>query len=370
MAPKIQFERSGFRRRTVMVLGGALAVLAAIVALIVILASGGEEPTEGALASASATAAEGASVSPTASPSPPPSPEGPPTVTPTPTATATLEPYQYVVQPGETLYYIIQLFGYRDLQVVPEILALNNLASENDIKADQVLLIPRQTPTPGPTPSPGPTATETPTPGPGTPTFDPNATPDYTGCSLENRCISPDGQFWIHEVVEGDTPAGLAFGYYTTVQDILRDNNLSEASFIRPGQILQIRIKVTLTPTLTPTGGPDSTATPTPVFSPPTLLAPANGATIAPSQTAALQWAPTRPLPDGAYYLVQVRNLDTGDTFRATTTSNVYRLPDELKPGPGQSIDYGWTVVIVEGSAPDSLVISEQGSEWVFTWGS
>ncbi|NIV75330.1 MAG: hypothetical protein GWN37_10965, partial [Gammaproteobacteria bacterium] len=66
-----------------------------------------------------------------------------------------------------------------------------------------------------------------------------------------------------------ETLAGLAFGYYTTLRDLLIDNNMNEESVLRPGTILRIRIRVTLTPTLTPTGGPDSTATPTPVFQPP-----------------------------------------------------------------------------------------------------
>ncbi len=365
MGSKIQLDRSSFgRRQLLVVIGAALVLLAAIAALILALAGGRDER-----GTAEVTPTGVVAESPTLPPSFTPSPEGPPTETPTPEATATLEPYQYTVQPGDTLYYIIQVFGYRDLQIVPEVIALNNMANENDLRADQVLLIPRQTPTPAPTSTEGPTPTPTATAGPGTPTSDPNTQPDYTGCSLDNRCISPDGQFWLHEVVEGDTPAGLAFGYDTTVSDILLDNGLSEASFIRPGQVLQIRIKVTLTPTLTPTGGPDSTATPTPVLSPPSLLAPANGATIAAGETAALQWAAVQPLPTGAYYLVQLRDRETDETFRATTRSNVYRLPDDLRAGTGRSVVYEWQIVIVEGGSTDSPVISEQGEPWAFTWG-
>src|SRR5690606_24552179 len=217
----------------------------------------------------------------------------------------------------------------------------------------------------------GPTSTLSPTPGEGTPTDDPNVTPDLAGCSYEPeaRCISPDGGFWMHVVVEDDTVAQLALAYDTTVPDILSDNGLTEDSFISPGDVLRIRIKVTLTPTLTPTGGPDSTATPTPTVAPPSLLAPARGATVARDEAAVLQWAALRPLPRGASYLVQIRNLETDETFRATTTSNVYRLPASLRPASGASASYEWQVVIVEGSSPDGAVISGQGPAWTVTWG-
>lgn len=356
MGPKVRFDTTGFERRRLIILAGAmLVILAATVGLIIVLVGGKQGRQVVSEATSSAIIP-----TPTPSPSPLPSPTAPPTDTPTPAPTATLEPYQYVVQPGDTLYYIIQLFGYRDLSVVPEVIALNGMANENDLKANQVLLIPRQTPTPGPTLTPTPL---------GATAAAPETNTDYHGCGLENRCISADGQFWMHEVKEGDTPAGLAYAYDTTVRDIFQDNGLAENAFIYPGQILRIRIKVTLTPTLTPTGGPDSTATPTPTLSPPTLLAPANGARIAGNQQVVLQWAANQPLASGAYYLVQVRNTKTGEIFRAITRSNIYRLPVGLRPGAGQSVDFAWRVVIVNGNTVDAVVISGQRSDWIFTWG-
>jgi LysM repeat protein len=288
----------------------------------------------------------------------------PPTNTPTIGPTATLEPYQYVVQPNDTLYYILQLFGYRTLDIVPDVLALNGMVNENDLAVNDVLLIPRQTPTPGPSPMPIPTSAN-----PNVTPVDPNVTPDFRGCSPANRCMSQDGLYWMHEVREGDTVAGIAFEYDTTVQDILRDNGLSDTDFINPGDILRVFIRVTLTPTLTPTGGPGSTATPTPTLNPPSLLAPANGAVIARDQTAALQWVATQPLRTSDYYLVQIRDASSGEETRFTTRSNVLRLPSDLKPEAGQSILYDWRVVIVNGDSPQSPVISGQGGMWQFTWG-
>lgn len=362
------------RRQMILLAGLVLVAIAVITGIVLILTGGdGNDGQEAAEATIAATDTQ----MPTASPSPIPTTAGPPTATPTPGVTATLEPYSYQVQEGETLYYILQLFGYQNVFVVPEVLALNNMTDENDITAGETILIPRQTPTlaptntEGPTPTLGPTSTITPTPGEGTLTADPNVTPDLAGCSYEpgTRCISPDGGFWLHEVVKGDTCAQIALDYDTTVPDVLNDNNLTDACLISPGDTLRVRIKVTLTPTLTPTGGPDSTATPTPTLAPPALLAPANGATVARTETVVLQWAASRPLPSGASYLVQIRNTDTDETSRVTTQSNVYRLPDNLRPSSG-SATFEWRVVVIDGDSESDAVISGQEADWTFTWGS
>lgn len=368
-----------------MLIGGLLVVVAAVVGVILLLRGGGDEEPE---AAAIAVSAEATTPSPTASLAPSASPAEPsPTASPAEEVataeligTPTLEPYQYTVEEDDTLYYIVRLFGYRDLAIVDEVIALNGLAGENDIQAGQALLIPQQTPTPAAPAEPATAAPGEATPAaesitaePGEPTAtqDPNATPSYAGCGIDDnsRCISPDGGFWLHEVVEGETCAGLARAYDTTVPDVLNDNNLTEDCIIAPGEILRIRIKVTLTPTLTPTGGPDSTATPTPTLSPPALVAPANGATIARGETVALQWVAAQQLPAGASYLVRVRNTATDAEFRAVTGSTVYRLPSSLAPSSG-SAAYEWTVVVVDGSGEESPVVSGQGSGWSFTWGS
>lgn len=366
MAPKIQFDLNP--RTRILVIVGGVVILGAAVGLIVFLvgSDGRAEPV--------AEVTPGATRTPTPSPAPPPSPTGPPTDTPTPKLTATLEPYAHTVQAGETLFYIIQLYGYRDTSVVAEILLLNGMVSENDVFEGQVLLIPRQTPTPGPT-APLPATEEVggggdsggaPAEGDG----GAGAAQDYAGCGLENRCVSPDGQYWMHEVVEGDTIAGLAFAYYSRVDAILQANDLPPDPIISIGQLIKVPILVTSTPTLTPTGGPDSTATPTPTVSPPSLLAPANDSAVPRSQRVSLQWAAIQPLAGEQYYLVIVRNTATDEEFKATTRSNAYRLPGELQPGPGRSIEYEWQVMIVGGSSVDSPAVGGRTGVWTFTWGS
>ena len=301
--------------------------------------------------------------SPTSSPSPTAITAATATSEPvTPTVTPTLEPYQWTVRQNETLLYIIQQLGYRSLDIIPAILTMNNMADENDLFVNQVLLVPRQTPTPGPSITPRPTD-------PNATPVDPNVTPSFGGCSLERRCMSTDGLYWMHEVQEGETLSYLAFAYDTTLDDLYRDNFLNETSFINPGDILKIYIRVTLTPTLTPTGGPDSTATPLPTLSAPSLLAPANGATIARDETVVLQWASTQALHTGQSYMVILSNSGSGEESRYITASNILRIPREMKPGAGQSATYAWYVVVVQGSTTSSPVISGQGSTFTFTWG-
>jgi LysM repeat protein len=288
-------------------------------------------------------------------------------VTPSPAPTATLEPYQYKVQAGDTLFAIIQVFGYRDLNVVPEVIRLNNMANENDLKADQTLLIPRQTPTLGPT------ATEAPTLEPGitpTATIEVTAGPtvDYHGCNPDdNICVSSDRQYYLHEVREGDSIASIAYDY-GSLPDAVNKANGSPA-FIVPGQQIIVPILVTMTPTLTPTGGPGSTATPIPTLSPPSLLAPAKDEAFGRGDTIILQWVSVNALPANQYYMVIVRNTQTEQEHRATTHSNSYRLPNSLRPGIGQSVQFEWRVVVVGSNATTAPPISGQGPPWTFTWG-
>jgi hypothetical protein len=357
MTPRIQFDFSSIDpRHRALIIGGVVVIILAIVGLI-FFRPGGDETADITVTP---------TVSPTASPSMIPS-LGPATSTPTQGPTATLEPYSYEVQPGETLLFIIQIFGYRDTAVIPEVIALNGMASENDLVAGATILIPRQTPTVGPTftvtatldPIVTPSATGT-----AGPTTDPNITPDYTECSPEHRCLSPDGNYWIHVVRAGDTIAAIAFQYDSKPDCLIRENGLPPTDpVIFEGQQIKVCILVTQTPTLTPTGGPDSTATALPTPSAPSLLAPAQNASIAHSQTVTLQWAGSRPLSAGQSYLIILKNVDTGEETRYVTRSSAYKLPGSLKAG-----EYEWRVVIVSGNSPDAPVVSGPGETRRFTW--
>lgn len=348
------------RRDLILVIISGVVALGVIITLIVVLVSskGPKEPI-----AADATQPDGTA---TVAPTPSPTPSGPPTLTPSPVPTPTLEPYQYKVNKGDTLFAIIQIFGYRDLGVVPEVIRLNNMANENDLKADQVLLIPRQTPTPGPTLTVGPTLPPGTTP---TATIEVTAGPtmDYKGCSPSNICVSADRQYYLHEVKEGDSIASIAYAYNSLPDAVMKANG--SPAFIVPGQEIIVPILVTMTPTLTPTGGPGSTATPIPTLSAPSLLAPASGEEIGRGNAVILQWVTVNSLAATQYYMVIVRNKATDKEHRATTRSNSYRLPDSLRPGIGQSAQFEWQVVVVNGTGMTAPPVSGQGPVWTFTWG-
>ncbi len=351
MRPRYQRQRPPLARRDLLlIIISGVVIVGVIVGLIVFL-TGPRPPKVGQTTSLPATSSLFA-------------PIGTPTATETPTEvptigpTATLEPYQYQIKQGDTLGFIVQVFGYRDTSIYPEIQRLNNLSNPNILPpAGSILLIPRQTPTAGP--SATPTIEGTPA-GP---------TPDYHGCSSENRCVSPDGKYWVYEVKEGDTILLIASEFITKPNSILPANGLPENSFLHPGQILLIPILVTLTPTLTPTGGPESTATPTPTYGAPSLLSPTDGAKLPRGQTVVLQWVTVHPLAENEYYLVILRNTDTGQESKYLTRANSYRLPGDIQPGLGQSARFEWQVVVVAGANPNAPPVSGQDAPWVFIWG-
>lgn len=358
MTPQIQFDFSSIDpRRRAVIIGGIVIVLLAVIGLVIF------RPKKGQTSDAPMTVLPTFTLQASATASP----AGPPTETPTQGPTPTLEPYQYTVQSGDTLLFIIQQFGYRDTSVVPELLVLNGLSNADSLVAGQTLLVPRQTPTIGPTFTPtatlDPLITPTVTQTPG-PTIDPNITVTYEGCSPQQPCTSPDGKYWIHIVKAGDTIASIALEYNSTVTCLLRENALPQNPTIFEGQQIKVCILVTLTPTLTPTGGPNSTATSTPTPSAPTLLAPAPNARIARNQSVTLQWITIQPLAEGQYYLIVLQNLSTNEEARYTTHTNAYRLPDSLKRG-----QYQWRVVIVSGNNTDAPLVSGTGEFRSFTWG-
>ena len=100
------------------------------------------------------------------------------------------------------------------------------------------------------------------------------------------------------------------------------------------------------------------------------LLGPGNGAAIARSQDVYLQWVPIQPLTGDQHYLIVITNGDTGEEFRDTTRTNLYRVPDALRPGTGGSISYEWQIVIVNGSGTNSPIVGGQGPVQIFIWGN
>jgi LysM repeat protein len=362
---RIQFDFTSIDPRwRAIIIGGIVVILLAIGGLIFL------KPGKGEVAETTITPTS----SPTMTLPTTPAVSGPPTETLPPSLTPTVEPYKYVIQSGDTLFGIMESYGYHDLTVLPQVLQLNGFANENaPLIQGNTVLIPRQTPTLGPTftitPTLDPLVTPSNTPTPG-PTLDPNATIAEGDCTPEHRCTSPDGLYWLHVVRSGETVSYIANVYHTRVDCIKQVNNLfGDDPVLSVGQKLYICILVTQTPTLTPTGGRDSTATSLPTPAPPMLLAPAPNASIAGNQDVTLQWTTSRPLTGSQSYLIVLKNTVSGEETRYTTRTNTFKLPDSVRPAQGQSIHFEWRVVIINGTSTDSPMVSGTGLPYSFTWG-
>jgi LysM repeat protein len=369
-------------RNRVALIGGALAIFLAAAGAAVLIMT---RPQQNEDLAPVPTDEQAAAVFPTASPAQLEQPAEP--STPTVEATWTPQPpYEHPVQENETLLFILQLYGYRTLDVVPAVLALNGLPSEDYIQVGQVLKIPRQTPTPSPSPDPNqptspPSASEEgvePVVGEAsTAEFSIGATSppgSVQGGDSGNRVTSSDGRFWVHTVQEGENIASIARSYDSSVPCILQNNGFQYDADRQPiifvGQQINVCIVVTLTPTPSPTGDPfNSTATPTPTLSPPLLLAPANEKSFGRNEDVTLQWVATYPLTGDQRYLVIAQDLTNNRDFRATTTKNAFKLPTDLRPGIGQTLNFEWRIVILQGDTTESPMVSGLGEPRQFTWG-
>ena len=194
--------------------------------------------------------------SPTAPPTATSTPSPTPTLTPTPTATFTVtptptpnQPFEYTIQEGDTLFDIAQRFN-ADLVTL---MLLNGLNNASRIYVGQKIVVP-------------PPGMEPPTPTP-LPTYLPR------GFEIE------------YFVLPGDTLAGIAARFNSTVDAIVQANELDgPTAVIFVGQILKVPVNL-VTPVPTATLGPqDLTATAQATLVPPTET-PRPTATATPTAT-------------------------------------------------------------------------------------
>ena len=178
-------------------------------------------------------------------PSVTPSPTLVPTITPTfgPSPTA-LAPFRYVVQEGDTVYTLAEKFALDPNNGYQVIMLLNNMEGSTYLEVGREITIP-----------------------------DPNTTlPTATPIPSD---IAP-GTLVSYTVMPGDLLSLIADEFYSSVDDILTQNNIADADLIQPGTVLQIPVfsagtpapdqpTPTPQPTLGPTVDPNVTPTPLPV---------------------------------------------------------------------------------------------------------
>ena len=223
----------------VFVYGAAGLLVLAGLALLIIWLTGPSKPLSSIFATDTPTPTL------TFTPTKTPIPTDTPTITPTPTQTSTATPsgpHLYTIQQGDSLQAICDKFTL-GVDCIPLILILNpfDAASGSGIDPTTPVIYPgQQIYVPGPNDK-APTATPIP----------PNL---------------PKGTKLPYTVSAGDSLAGIAAKFNSTVEDIVAENKLTDANSIFVGQILIIPVNlVTATATRPPTSTP---RTPQPGFTP------------------------------------------------------------------------------------------------------
>jgi LysM repeat protein len=248
-----------------------------------------------------------------ATPTPTPTATPPPTPTPVPIVQQVVL-LRHVVQRGETL---LSLAIQYDVSV-EDIQRANNLSSEL-IRAGDELVIP--------------------------------VLRDSAAAQLSATTSNFE-----YIVQAGDTLSTIATRFGSSVENLMRANNLAAGQFIRPGDVLVIPVTgappeaFDVTPEATPAApqgsGGATTAT---IYAQPRLIAPSEGAVIARTEPVIFQWTTVDLLAANEWYVVQIlpRNLAARTLPTAWTKQTTYRLEPSLAPEEGKAADYAWLVSVV-----------------------
>ena len=165
-----------------------------------------------------------------------------PTIGPSPTA---LAPFPYTVEEGDTVYTLAEKFSLNPENGHEVIMLLNNMEGSTYLAVGSTIIIP-----------------------------DPNTTlPTATPIPLD----TVPGTILTYTVMPGDLLAFIAGDFYSTVDEILALNNITDANLIQPGTVLQIPVfsagtpspeqptqAVVATEAVVATVDPNATATPLP----------------------------------------------------------------------------------------------------------
>jgi len=293
----------------------------------------------------------------------------PPTEIPLPTAT--FGPFEYVIQPDDTLMYIIQLpqHGYDyELNVAQQVVDLNeNMSSIDFLPAvGSTILIPRPTVTSTPV---GLEATQQ--------ILETLDIDNSSGASLASG-----SSVGCYEVQEDDSLVSIATDYNTTLEILSQlnpDLNWFGCEFIQPSggpscnptiQIAQCINVPQPTPiptfTLTPSGL--ETATPTPTYPAPRMLYPVNNVVVPPGRFD-LQWVGVAGLTTGDEYLVEITDTTSGQKLLQVTESTSFTMQDSFVPTDGQAHTIQWRVSVARKNEAGVYGYVGGTGEWrVFEW--
>ncbi len=299
----------------------------------------------------------------------------PPTIPPSPTApkatpTATSVYFEYLVNDGETLYYILQLprhgYGYEP-DLAATVVALNaNIPDADSLRGGITILIPR--------PTLAPTA------------LGAEATQEFLtdlGADDRSGVILPAGAaIGCHIVEAGDAIIGVAVQNNTTLEilhGLNRDLNWFGCNFTLPsggencapqlsiGQCVRVPLPTPL-PTKFPTPSGQETATPTATKLAPRLLYPADGA-IVPAGSLLMQWLGIAGMNKDDVYLIELVDQTSNQSLRQVSRANSFRVPAAFAPGDGQSHIIQWRVSVAKADAQGVYnYVGAEGHWRTFQW--
>lgn len=299
-----------------------------------------------------------------------------PSDTPAPTATET--PCMRTVQQGDTLISIIASCGYRETDVMDQVMELNNITNPALIQLGTTLIIPWPTPTIAPniTPSPVSTGEES-----GSlsavaaedgATFDPFLAPTPT--------LQP-GVAW-YEVQPNDNIISIAVQFNADVEILSQLNpeiTFSQCDFGEfsggPNCIVIVyegqRIRVpapTPVPTLsaTPSGSETPTPTATATFNAPSLVSPGNLAHFQRDQLVTLRWLGSGTLGENETYRVRVENLTDQSVYTSNTPEISFIVLDDWQGQEDRRYQYSWSVSVINLDRPDEPIFTTDTR--TFTW--
>ncbi|MCY4019851.1 MAG: LysM domain-containing protein [Chloroflexi bacterium] len=342
------------------VLGIALLAVIAL-AIVSNLSQGEEVPLSELSPSAAPTRPSFATVTP-GFPSPVPSPTPLPTLV--PSETSTPSPCIHRVAAGDSLISIIAGCGYRRLDILPTVKAINGIVDETRIQIGQEIVVPLPSATTDPlaTSAPQLNASASLEDSAGSEglallSFDPFA-------PTETPTILP-GLMW-HTVAAGDSMIAIAVQYDTDAKQ-LSDLNPEVAfalcDFSLPygggecivelieGQTLRVPAP-TATVTAVPTLSGSETAVPpaTATVNAPFAVGPPDRAFFGASDQITLRWVATGTLAADETFRVAISEVGTANRFTAETRDLFFILPRQWQADDDQRHTYIWQVSIVEQS--------------------
>lgn len=309
-----------------------------------------------------------------------------PSVTYTPSATFTPEPCIYTIPAGGALTWALTNCGYQSLDVLPTVLALNNLQDAASVNAGQRIIVPWPTATLDPN-----AVTEEAEPDPDGQSNNADDEADSDNMFVLNTDIDafaptatptlPAGVMW-HTVQQGEYISSIIINYNADVK-VLSELN-PQVDFARcefgdrfggrdcivqlfPGQQLRVPAP-TPTPTLSPTPDPNSTATPTPTatYNIPILSSPADRVIFLADEIIRLRWIPSATLNPNEAYRIDVTDLTSGASYTGYTGEISFEVPLDWQGTDGKRHNYEWRIGIVDQSQPE--VIRQQTATRTFVW--